>query len=37
MIIEKEATGLNNREKYLTNWFKVINWKLVSKNYEEMK
>jgi Fe-Mn family superoxide dismutase len=27
----------NNREKYLTNWFKVINWKLVSKNYEEIK
>lgn len=24
----------NNREKYLTNWFKVINWDFISKRYE---
>ena len=26
----------NNREKYITNWFKAINWKLVSEYYEEL-
>ena len=24
----------NNREKYITNWFKVINWNFISKRYE---
>ena len=24
----------NNREKYITNWFKVINWDFISKRYE---
>ena len=24
----------NNREKYITNWFKVINWNYISKRYE---
>lgn len=24
----------NNREKYITSWFKVINWEFVSKRYE---
>jgi Fe-Mn family superoxide dismutase len=24
----------NNREKYITNWFKVINWEFISKRYE---
>jgi Fe-Mn family superoxide dismutase len=24
----------NNREKYITNWFKVINWNFISKKYE---
>jgi Fe-Mn family superoxide dismutase len=27
----------NNREKYITNWFKVINWDFISKRYEELK
>jgi Fe-Mn family superoxide dismutase len=27
----------NNREKYLTNWFKVIDWSFVSNLYEENK
>jgi len=27
----------NNREKYITNWFKVINWEFVSKRYEGLK
>lgn len=26
----------NNREKYITNWFKTINWTLVSEYYEEL-
>lgn len=27
----------NNREKYITNWFKVINWDFISKRYEGLK
>ena len=27
----------NNREKYITSWFKVINWEFVSKRYEGLK
>lgn len=27
----------NNREKYITNWFKVINWEFISKRYEGLK
>ena len=27
----------NNREKYLTNWFKTIDWSLISNLYEEYK
>ena len=27
----------NNREKYITNWFKVINWDFISKRYEGLE
>jgi len=27
----------NNREKYITSWFKVINWEFISKRYEGLK
>ena len=27
----------NDREKYITNWFKVINWEYISKRYEGLK
>ena len=27
----------NNREKYIANWFKVINWEFISKRYEGLK
>jgi Fe-Mn family superoxide dismutase len=27
----------NNREKYITNWFKVINWEFISKRYEGLE
>ncbi len=27
----------NNREKYITSWFKVINWDYISKRYEGLK
>ena len=27
----------NNREKYITNWFKIINWEFISKRYEGLE